>query len=88
MPFAPVDVLYEVDVAPAMFVNVMPTSVEICHWTLGVGKPLAAAVNVADAPAHTVWFDAAVVIAGAWLTVSVKVCVAVPALFVAVNVIV
>src|SRR6266849_2441533 len=72
-----------------MLLNVAPPSVETCHCRVGVGKPLAAALNDAVAPAQTVWSVAVVVIAGAWLTVNVKFCVGeLPALFVAVKVIV
>src|ERR1700721_3127307 len=34
-----------------MFVKVVPPSVLISHWTVGVGYPVAAAVNVALEPA-------------------------------------
>jgi len=37
LPLAPVDVLYDVDVAPLMFVKLAPLSVEICHCTVGAG---------------------------------------------------
>ena len=33
-----------------MLLKVAPLSVLICHWTVGVGKPLAAAVSVTDWP--------------------------------------
>jgi hypothetical protein len=49
-------VVYDEDVAPAMSVNVFPPSVDTCHWMVGVGSPVAAAVNVAAAPAEAVWF--------------------------------
>jgi hypothetical protein len=58
------------DVAPAKFVNVAPPLVLTCHCAVGAGVPLAAAVNVALAPARTVTFTGLVVIAGAELTVS------------------
>jgi hypothetical protein len=51
-----------VDVAPAMSANAPPTPA-ICHRTVGVGSPVAAAVNVAVWPAFTVWF------VGCWVTV-------------------
>jgi hypothetical protein len=51
-----------------------------------VGKPVAAALNDALVPAHTVWFVGCVVIVTASFTVSVKLCEAVPAVLVAVNV--
>ena len=57
-----------------MLLNVAPPSVETCHCTVGVGKPLAAAVNVAVPPEQVVWFVGCVVIAGASFTVSVKFC--------------
>ena len=59
-----------VDVAPAMFVNVTP-SVLTCHCTVGVGVPLAAAVNVAMAPLATLMLAGFVVITGAAVTVKV-----------------
>ena len=37
-----------------MSVNVTPPSVETCHWTVGAGLPVAAAVNEADCPVMTV----------------------------------
>jgi hypothetical protein len=59
------------EVAPLMFVNVeLPLGAD-CHWTVGVGVPEAAAVNVALPPAVTVWLVGCVVIAGATSTVSV-----------------
>ena len=45
---------YVVDVAPLMLLNVDPPSVLTCHCTVGVGLPLAAAVNVAVPPTGTV----------------------------------
>ncbi len=54
-----------VEVAPATFVKVVPPLVLTCHWTVGVGLPLAATVNVAVFPALTLWFVGLVVIAGA-----------------------
>ncbi len=54
-----------VEVAPATFVKVVPPLVLTCHWTVGVGLPLAAAVNVAVCPALTLWIAGLVVIAGA-----------------------
>jgi hypothetical protein len=42
-----------------------------CHCTVGVGKPLACAVNVAVVPATTVLLEGLVVTVGAVLTVSV-----------------
>jgi hypothetical protein len=71
------------EVAPEIFVNVVPPFVLTCHCTLGVGVPLAAAVNVAVAPAFTVVFAGLVVIAGAVFTVNVAaVVVAEPTLLV------
>ena len=40
-----------------MFVNVVPPLVLTCHCTVGVGLPLAAAVNVTDCPATIVWLS-------------------------------
>jgi hypothetical protein len=42
-----------------------PLPVLCCHCTVGVGVPLAAAVNVAIPPAFTVWLDGFRVITGA-----------------------
>ena len=56
--------------APATFVNVTP-SVLCCHCTVGVGLPLAAAVNVAVAPADTPTLTGFVMIVGAKFTVNV-----------------
>ena len=68
-------------VAPGMFANGPP--VLTCHWTVGAGLPLAAAVKVAVPPSHTVWLAGLVVTLGAVLTVSVAaVVVAVPELLV------
>ena len=53
-----------VDVAPEIFVKVVPPLVLTCHCTAGVGAPLAAAVNVAVAPAFTVALAGLVVITG------------------------
>src|SRR5206468_1373902 len=70
-------------VAPGMSVNVAPPLMLTCHCTVGVGVPLAAAVNVAVWPAFTVRFVGFVVTAGATLTVRVAgLEVAVPATFV------
>jgi hypothetical protein len=35
------------DVAPLMLIHVVPPSTDACHWTVGVGLPVAAAVKVA-----------------------------------------
>jgi hypothetical protein len=43
-----------VDVAPGRLLNVPPPFVLTCHCTVGVGEPVAAAVNVAVWPAVTV----------------------------------
>ena len=59
-----------VDVAPVKFVNVVPPFVLTCHCTVGVGVPVAAAVNVAFAPAATVTLVGLVVITGAAVIVS------------------
>src|SRR5439155_12502765 len=43
-------------VAPAISLNVTPPSVLTCHWTVGAGLPLAAALKL-TLPGHTVWLD-------------------------------
>jgi len=58
-----------VEVAPGPFVQVAPPSGLTCHWTDVV--PLAAAVNVTELPAATVWLVGLVVTDGAALTVKV-----------------
>jgi hypothetical protein len=71
----------EVLVAPLTLVQ-LPKQVlnkklaQVCHCTVGVGKPLAAAVNVTFCPEMTVDDEGCVVIAGAWFTRRVKLCVA------------
>jgi hypothetical protein len=40
--------------APAMSLQLVPPSVLTCHWTLGTGNPLAAELNFASLPAHTI----------------------------------
>ena len=50
-------------VAAGMLLNPLPLST--CHCTVGVGLPLAAAVNVTLAPVHTVWLLGSVVTNGA-----------------------
>ena len=52
------------DVAPAMFDHDPPTGMD-CHWTVGVGVPLAAAVKLAALPAVAVAFDGCCVTVGA-----------------------
>src|SRR6267154_1018654 len=75
-----------VEVAPETLLNVPLPAVLICHCTVGVGEPVAAAVKVAVWPAVTVWLAGWVVIVGsvgALFTVSVAAAVvAVPAEFV------
>ena len=74
----------EVEVAPETLLNA-PPPVLICHCTVGVGEPVAAAVKVAVWPAFTVWLVGCVVIVGGVgeFTVSVAaVVVAIPAEFV------
>ena len=70
-------------VLPASVVSglyVVPPSVDTNHWTVGVGLPEAAAVNVALAPTATLAFAGCVETVGAKSTVSVAaVVVAVPA---------
>lgn len=43
-----------VEVAPVTLLNVVPPFVLTCHWTVGAGFPLAAAVKLTLAPAVTV----------------------------------
>src|SRR5579883_2546006 len=72
-----------VEVAPLIFVKVMPPSVLTSHCTVGAGLPLAAAVKVAFWPAFTVWLLGLVVTDGAKSTVSVAaLVVALPRLLV------
>ena len=73
MPFCPAKAvkLRVVEVAPATFWNVAPPSVLCCHWTVGVGLPLAAAANDAFEPADTLWLVGFVVTLGAKFTVIV-----------------
>ena len=52
-------------VAPAMFAKVAPPLLESCHWTVGVGLPVAAAVKLTLWPAVTVWSVGFVVTVGA-----------------------
>jgi len=53
-----------VEVAPETLLNVPLPAVLICHCTVGVGEPVAAAVKVAVWPAVTVWFVGCMVIVG------------------------
>ena len=46
-------------------------TLSLYHWKVGVGKPVAAAVNVTLAPTVTVWEEGCVVNAGTVFTVSV-----------------
>jgi len=62
-------------VAPEMLANVLPPLVLTCHCTVGVGSPLAAAVNVPVCPAVTVWLPGLVVTAGAVAAVTIWVSV-------------
>ena len=74
VPFCPAATFGTVSVAviaPATFWNVAPPSVENCHCTVGVGNPVAAAVNVAVWPAFTVESVGFVVTTGPAVTVSV-----------------
>jgi hypothetical protein len=48
-----------------MLVNVVPPSVETCHCTVGVGDPVAEALNDTFEPAATVWLEGELVIVGA-----------------------
>src|SRR5450432_847050 len=86
VPFWPANTFGTVKVvmiAPAILLNVAPPSVENCHCTVGVGVPLAAAVNTAVPPAFTVTSTGFSVITGPAVTVSVAaVVVALPTLLV------
>jgi hypothetical protein len=53
-----------VEVAPGISVKVAPPSVLTCHWIVGDGIPLAAAVNEAVCPVVIVRLDGEVVTAG------------------------
>ena len=63
MPFCPAVAVKDnvVEMAPVMSVK-EPPLVFTCHCTVGVGLPVAAAVNVACDPEVTVAFD------GSWVT--------------------
>ncbi len=50
---------------PARLLKVSPPSVLTCHWTVGAGVPLAAAVKVAFCPGKSLAFTGCRVIAGA-----------------------
>src|SRR3954447_8143783 len=63
-----------VDVAPAMSANAPPPALT-CHCTVGVGNPLAAAVNVAVDSAATIWSTGFVEMTGAAVLVSEKVAI-------------
>jgi hypothetical protein len=71
------------EVAPGTSLKVVPLLVETCHCTVGAGVPDACDVNVAVAPAVTVWSVGCVVTTGALVaTVTVSVAgfdLAVPA---------
>ena len=54
-----------------MVVKLTPPSALTCHWTVGVGLPLAEAVNDTELPAHTVLLVGLAVTNGAALTVTV-----------------
>ena len=65
--------------APPTGKKVAPPSVENCHWTVGVGEPVAVAVKVAVWPEATVTLDGLVVTVGGAVTVTMAaVVVAVP----------
>ena len=55
-------------VAPGILVN--PAPLLACHCSVGVGGPLAAAVNDTTAPAQTLVLNGSVVTAGVILTVN------------------
>jgi hypothetical protein len=60
------------DVTPGASIQVVPPSADTCHWTVGVGAPLAAAVNVTVPPWLTVWLIGWVVMTGAVAGVTVS----------------
>ena len=71
--------LYVVLVSPAMSDQLDPPLVLTCHWTVGVGLPVAAEVKLTVSPGLTVWLVGFVVTDGANSTLSVaKADVAVP----------
>jgi hypothetical protein len=73
---------YVAEVAPVMFVQVVPSVLD-CHCTVGVGEPLAAALKLAVDPEVTVLLVGCVVTAGSVCTVNVAaVVVTFPAAFV------
>ena len=73
---------YVAEVAPVMFVQVVPL-VLTCHRTVGVGEPLAAAMKLVVDPEDTVRLVGCVVTAGTVCTVNVAAfVVAFPAAFV------
>ena len=57
--------MIDVEVAPGMEIQVWRPSTETCHCTVGVGLPVAAAVNVTVPPEATVWLAGWVVTTGA-----------------------
>jgi hypothetical protein len=59
------DAVSEGEVAPERLAQVLPPSIEYCHCTVGVGMPLAPAVNVRVPPDGTDWLVGWVVTAGA-----------------------
>ena len=70
-------------VAPGISFQVFEPEVFSCHCTVGLGVPLAAAVNVAVLPEFTVWPVGCVVTTGSVFTVRVAgLVVTVPAMFV------
>jgi len=52
-------------VAFEILLQLEPPLVLTCHWTVGVGLPVAAAVKLAVEPELTVWLEGLCVIAGA-----------------------
>jgi hypothetical protein len=54
-----------------MSAKLAPLLVDFCHWTVGVGLPLAAAVNVAVPPTELVCETGSVVVVGPNVTVIV-----------------
>ena len=68
-------------IAPVILVKVPPASVLTCHWTVGVGFPLAEDVKEAELPAHTALFVGLLLNTGVVFTVTVALPVAVPEQF-------
>src|SRR5207245_8355425 len=71
---------------PVVVLNVTPVGSVPVSLNVGAGNPVAVTVKVPAAPTENVVL-LALVMAGAWSTISVKLCVVVHELFIALNVI-